>query len=158
MAREARKISKSGCYYIVLKGAELYRTNEDKTMFREILEKNFATGIVHGCEITKEEIRLVVKEGVRGISMTMKPVTTSYARYFNRTHNREGKLFAGRFKSEPLETEEEIEERLKDIKKSDAKKPSQTANAVKKKETPHKTKAPEKKEPVKTNTLPSWLL
>lgn len=158
MAREARKISKSGCYYIVLKGAELYRTNEDKTMFREILEKNFATGIVHGCEITKEEIHLVVKEGVRGISMTMKPVTTSYARYFNRTHNREGKLFAGRFKSEPLETEEEIEERLKDIKKSDAKKSRQTANMVKRKETPKKTKAPEKKEQVKTNTLPSWLL
>lgn len=90
--------------------------------------------------------------------MTMKPVTTSYARYFNRTHNREGKLFAGRFKSEPLETEEEIEERLKDIKKSDAKKSRQTANTVKRKETPKKTKAPEKKEPVKTNTLPSWLL
>lgn len=158
MAREARKISKSGCYYIVLKGAELYRTNEDKTMFREILEKNFATGIVHACEITKEEIRLVVKEGIRGISMTMKPVTTSYARYFNRTHNREGKLFAGRFKSEPLETDKEIEERLKNIKKSDVKNTVQTVRTIKKKDTAEKTDTPKRNEPARTTALPSWLL
>lgn len=142
MAREARKLSKSGCYYIVLKGEELFKTNEDKKMFNEILEKNFATGLVHGCEITKEEIRLVVKEGERGISMTMKPVTTSYARYFNRTHNREGKLFLGRFKSEPLETDAEIEESLKNIKKPTAK----------------KAKPQKKPEPAKKTALPSWLL
>lgn len=142
MAREARKLSKSGCYYIVLKGEELFKTNEDKKMFNEILEKNFATGLVHGCEITKEEIRLVVKEGERGISMTMKPVTTSYARYFNRTHNREGKLFLGRFKSEPLETDAEIEESLKNIKKPTAK----------------KAKVQKKPEPAKKTALPSWLL
>ena len=110
MARKAREISKSGNYYITLKGNELFVTDEDKKMFVEILEKNFATGIVHGYYLTKSEIRLVVKEGEKGISMTMKPVTTSYARYFNRTHEREGKLFADRFKSEPLETDEEIEE------------------------------------------------
>ena len=113
MARKAREISKSGNYYITLKGNELFVTDEDKKMFVEILEKNFATGIVHGYYLTKSEIRLVVKEGEKGISMTMKPVTTSYARYFNRTHEREGKLFADRFKSEPLETDEEIEECIK---------------------------------------------
>ena len=99
MARKAREISKSGNYYITLKGDELFVTDEDKKMFVEILEKNFATGIVHSYYLTKSEIRLVVKEGEKGISMTMKPVTTSYARYFNRTHEREGKLFADRFKS-----------------------------------------------------------
>ena len=114
MARKAREISKSGNYYITLKGNELFVTDEDKKMFVEILEKNFATGIVHGYYLTKSEIRLVVKEGEKGISMTMKPVTTSYARYFNRTHEREGKLFADRFKSEPLETDEEIEELLQE--------------------------------------------
>ena len=47
MARKAREISKSGNYYITLKGNELFVTDEDKKMFVEILEKNFATGIVH---------------------------------------------------------------------------------------------------------------
>lgn len=43
MARKAREISKSGNYYITLKGNELFVTDEDKKMFVEILEKNFAT-------------------------------------------------------------------------------------------------------------------
>ena len=66
-------------------------------MFVEILEKNFATGIVHSYYLTKSEIRLVVKEGEKGISMTMKPVTTSYARYFNRTQRKRGQAFCDRF-------------------------------------------------------------
>lgn len=161
MAREARKISKSGNYYVILKGEELFLTDEDKKMFLEILEKNFATGIVHGYEFMKEEIRLVVKEGEKGISMTMKPVTTSYARYFNRTHNREGKLFAGRFKSEPLETDEEIEGCVKSLKNGIG-----VNKFVQKKAAPKKTApkpsvkqetAPVKKEEKKKN-LPSWLL
>ncbi|MCI8520247.1 MAG: hypothetical protein HFE51_01335 [Clostridia bacterium] len=149
MAREARKLSKSGNYYILLRGNELFRTKEDKQIFTEILEKNFATGVIHGCEIAKEEIRLVVKEGERGISMTVKSVVTSYARYFNRTYNREGKLFLGRFKSEPLETAEEIESCLNDIKLP-VKKKTIKREAVKQTVEP-------KKEPVK-QSLPSWLL
>lgn len=162
MAREARKISKSGNYYVVLKGEELFIDDNDKKIFVEILEKNFATGIVHSYVLTKEEIRLVVKEGEKGISMTMKPVTTSYARYFNRTHNREGKLFVGRFKSEPLETNDEIEECIKNVK-SENKKPipkKKIEKAVKKTE----PKIQVKKEEIKPNktenkkNLPSWLL
>lgn len=152
MAREARKISKSGNYYVVLNGEKLFVTDGDKKKFVEILEKNFATGIVHSYELTQSEIRLVVKEGDKGISMTMKPVTTSYARYFNRTHNRDGKLFIGRFKSEPLETNEEIEECIKNLKKG----------TIKKKPTPKNEKVIEKveepKKIEKKNNLPSWLL
>lgn len=35
MARKAREISKSGNYYITLKGNELFVTDEDKKMFVE---------------------------------------------------------------------------------------------------------------------------
>ncbi len=157
MAREARKKSKSGNYYVVLKGGELFVTEEDKQRFREILDKNFASGIVRGCEITKTEIRLVVKEGERGISMTMKPVATSYARYFNRTHGREGKLFSGRFGSEPLETEGEIEERLRQLKSGVVKKTAKrTVKKADKPKTENKPEAESKNE-TKQN-LPLWLL
>ena len=142
MARKAREISKSGNYYITLKGNELFVTDEDKKMFVEILEKNFATGIVHSYYLTKSEIRLVVKEGEKGISMTMKPVTTSYARYFNRTHEREGKLFADRFKSEPLETDEEIEECIKNLE-----------NDTPKKQAKPKRTAPKKKDVTKVKKI-----
>ena len=183
MARKAREISKSGNYYITLKGNELFVTDEDKKMFVEILEKNFATGIVHSYYLTKSEIRLVVKdgekayiigeisEGEKGISMTMKPVTTSYARYFNRTHEREGKLFADRFKSEPLETDEEIEECIKNLENDTPKKQAKPKRtALKKKdvtkvkkteikiEKTEETKPIEEKKEEKKNKLPSWLL
>ena len=170
MAREARKISKSGNYYIVLRGEELFITEDDKKQFVQILEKNFATGIVHGYYISKNEIRLAVKEGSKGISMTMKPVTTSYARYFNRVHNRQGKLFSGRFISEPLETDEEIEECIKTLKskktvrrtaasrdtKRAAEKTEKKVNTVKKESPKKEETAKAKRETQKS--LPSWLL
>ena len=162
MARKAREISKSGNYYITLKGNELFVTDEDKKMFVEILEKNFATGIVHGYYLTKSEIRLVVKEGEKGISMTMKPVTTSYARYFNRTHEREGKLF---------ETDEEIEECIKNLENDTPKKQAKPKRTAPKKkdvtkvkkteikiEKTEETKPIEEKKEEKKNKLPSWLL
>jgi hypothetical protein len=174
MAREARKLSDSGNYYVVLKGEELFVTDEDKKMFLQILEKNFATGIVHGYELGSEEIQLVVKEGEKGISMTMKPVTTSYARYFNRTHDREGKLFKGRFYSEPLETDEEIEECIKnlgnDIKKkqppksdkteksSRAKKVQQEKRAKNQAHEEEQTNTQQEKQPARKQSLPAWLL
>ena len=171
MARKAREISKSGNYYITLKGNELFVTDEDKKMFVEILEKNFATGIVHSYYLTKSEIRLVVKEGEKGISMTMKPVTTSYARYFNRTHEREGKLFTDRFKSEPLETEEEIAECIKNLENDTPKKQAKPKRTAPKKkdvtkvkkteikiEKTEETKPIEEKKEEKKNKLPSWLL
>ena len=175
MAREARKISKSGNYYIVLRGEELFVTEDDKKQFVQILEKNFATGIVHGYYISKNEIRLAVKEGTKGISMTMKPATTSYARYFNRVHNRQGKLFSGRFISEPLETEEEIEECIKTLKSKKTvrrtaaardtkraaekteKKTKQVKKATPKKETVKKEEKAKPKRETQKN-LPSWLL
>ncbi|MCC8160542.1 MAG: hypothetical protein LIO53_04395 [Oscillospiraceae bacterium] len=162
MAREARKMSISGNYYVVLKGEELFVTEEDKKKFLEILEKNFATGIVHGSFLAQGEIRLVVKEGEKGISMAMKSVTTSYARYFNRTHNREGKLFSGRFASEPLETDGEIEEKIKTLQSGEVKPKKRPAVRKTQKPTPkplikEEKKAEPKKEEKKKN-LPSWLL
>ncbi len=49
--------------------------------------------------------------------MTMKPVTTSYARYFNRTHEREGKFLRTDLKVSLFETDEEIEECIKKFRK-----------------------------------------
>ncbi len=168
MAREARRLSKSGNYYVCLRGRELFVTDEDKQRFIEILEKNFATGIIHGYALTKTEIRLVVKEGEKGISMTMKPVTTSYARYFNRVHGKEGKLFADRFKSNPLETTEEIEECIKKLENTDENKTFKKGDKSLNKKTATKkiekkaddTTAKEKVIPQvqRNRSLPSWLL
>lgn len=164
MAREARMISKSGNYYVELKGEKLFVTEEDKTRFSEILNNCFETGKVYASYLEDGMIRLVVKEGGKSISMTMKSVTTIYARYFNRTHNRDGKLFTGRFKSEPLETKAELDECVRNLKTSaPAKKtePKRAAKAAREKSMKKETAPEPKKEAPKIEpkkNLPSWLL
>ena len=159
MARQARVRSKSGMYRVTLRGAELFRKESDKEVFSQMLEKYFETGEIYGVNLAETEINLVVKEGENGISMTMKPLTTSYARYFNRTYGLDGKLFTGRFISVPIETEDEKKEQLEFINN-----PSKgTVKSVKR--TVRGTQKPKKEEEVKPKetrrvqqSLPSWLL
>ena len=168
MARQAREVSKSGNYYVSLRGNELYVTDADKKRFAEIAAEKFGGGKVYGLEITKTEIRMAVKEPPKGISMAVKSLTTVYARYFNNVNGREGKVFEGRFRSTPLETKKEVDECVKNLKTS-APEPKKTEKpktapkkAVKKTETAKKsasTKEPEtEKKPEPKKNLPSWLL
>lgn len=156
MAREARKISKSGMYAVSLCGEKLFKTDADKQMFLSLLEKYFEGGEVYGYDLSDTEIRLVVKETQKGISMTMKPLTTSYARYFNKTHNLNGKLFSGRFKSEPLESEEDKQQAIKVLSQKGTQK-----KAAKPRDTKIEKKQEVKEEPkkiIRRNEMPSYLL
>lgn len=168
MARQAREVSKSGNYYVSLRGNELYVTDADKKRFAEIAAEKFEGGKVYGLEITKTEIRMAVKEPPKGISMAVKSLTTVYARYFNNVNGREGKVFEGRFRSAPLETKKEVDECVKNLKTSapESKKTEKPKPApkktVKKTETAKKSapaKEPEtEKKPEPKKNLPSWLL
>lgn len=153
MAREARKISSAGMYAVKLSGKKLFKADDDEKMFLELLEKYFEGGAVYGYALSDNEIKLVVKETPKGISMTMKPLITSYARYYNRTHNTEGKLFSGRFLSEPIESEEERKEAVKNLKTLFETKKTRDTKPTK----PKEAAIPEKK-PAKKKSMPSYLL
>lgn len=170
MAREARKISSTGMYYVSLQGNTIFRSAEDKKTFLEMLGKYFEGGEIYGYNLSETEIRLVVKETPKGISMTMKPLVTSYARYYNKTYNLTGKVFAGRFKSEPIESEKERKEYIKSLNKQEVKKSRKNAKTQPVKKTAEinrDTKTEErtgenfgdaKKIKKKKNTMPSYLL
>lgn len=168
MARQARQKSKSGNYYIALKGEELFVTKADKERLLAIIDEKFEGGKVYGVEITKNEIRMAVKENEKGISAVMKSVTVAYARYFNRANDRDGKLFEGRFKSEPLESKKEVDDCVKNLKVSSPVKksaPAKKTAPVKKvtpvKKTEDKTEVRQeepKPKPQQKKNLPSWLL
>lgn len=153
MAREARKISKSGMYSVLLCGEKLFRTDADKQTFLGMLEKYFDGGEVYGYNLSDNEIRLVVKETPKGISMTMKPLTTSYARYFNKTHNLTGKLFSGRFKSKPIENEEDKQQAIKSLSQKGTQK-----KATKPRDTKTEKVKEEPKKIIRRNEMPSYLL
>ena len=180
MAREARKLSSKGLYYIELTGDNLFNDDADKEKFIELITNYFKDGgKIFAYSLTKTKIKMVVKESKKGISMTMKPITVSYARYFNKKYNLTGGIFHGRFLSIPYETKKEADEVAKrvsenvEVDKKTVKKETKPApkKTVTKKATPKKTvkKSAPKKEPVKEEVkeevkkpkkknLPTWLL
>lgn len=110
MARTGRIQSKIGVYHILLRGMnELFLSDSDFTEFVDILKKYSKLGIlsVFSYTLLKDRIHLVIETNA-GVGIAMKPICTSYARYFNRTYSRDGKLFYDRLKSEPINSREEL--------------------------------------------------
>ena len=124
MAREKREISSTGMYHILLRGIdELFSKDEDFKEFSSILE-NFFEGKnakLLGYSLLKNRVHIVIDEGEVGISAIMKPISTSYARYFNRVNDLQGKLFYDRYKSEPIESKTELADVLGFMKNMGAK-------------------------------------
>ena len=112
MARKKREISPTGIYHVLLRGIdELFSTDEDFKEFVTVLEKYFEKrpkGLL-GYLLMKNRVHLIIDEGDAGISGIMKPICTSYARYYNRVHDLQGKLFYDRYRSEPVKGNNELE-------------------------------------------------
>ena len=110
MARTGRTPSEMGIYHVLLRGMnELFVEDRDFDEFVELLKKYASLGTlkVYSYTLLKNRVHLVV--GVQSsIGIALKPLCTSYARYFNRTYQREGKLFYDRLKSEPINSEKEL--------------------------------------------------
>lgn len=109
MAREKRQVSESGIYRINLSGndGEIFKRKEDYDEFKALLERYFQDERkVFGYSLTETGADMVVMVGKQSIGPAMKPLLTSYARYFNRTYGRNGKVFHDRYKSEPVKYEE----------------------------------------------------
>lgn len=171
MAREARKLSSKGLYYVELRGETLFYDDEDREKFTELITSYFSDGgKIYGYVLEDDRICMAVKESKKGISMTMKPITVSYARYFNKRHGGQGSIFYDRFKSIPYESLKELKAAAEDLlnvtefkapEKKEEKKPvkkeapKKAAKKTVKKEAPQKvTKKPEKKEPVTEKVTP----
>lgn len=110
MARTGRVLSKMGIYHVLLRGMnELFLEDKDFSEFITILKKYASLGSlkVFSYVLLKNRVHLVVG-GTGSIGTSLKPLCTSYARYFNRTYQREGKLFYDRLKSEPINSEGEL--------------------------------------------------
>lgn len=126
MARQARIISESGIYHVILRGVNRIRVfleEEDFVYFLDRLKSQTelqmtATPDVVGeaslsahCEIyayclMSNHIHLLIKEKDEPIGMVMKRITSSYVYYFNHKYDRVGHLFQERFKSQPVEDED----------------------------------------------------
>ena len=109
--RNARQLSKTGLYHVMLRGNEkrdIFEDNADKLAFINFLyNKKVDEGcLVYAYCLMDNHVHLVVKEGVNGLAKFMRRIGTSYAKYYNQRYNRSGHLFQDRYKSENVETDE----------------------------------------------------
>lgn len=105
MARKGRIKSDTGIYHVVLRGQNnLFLNDKDYSEFIDILKRYFinSDSDIYAYSLEKNKAHLVFYTP-GDISTVMKPFLTSYARYFNRTYNKNGKLFYDRYMSEPIE-------------------------------------------------------
>ncbi len=113
MAREKRRVSPTGIYHVLLRGIdELFSEEKDFEEFTALTEKYFENSEAKllGYALMKNRVHLIIDEGKKGLSAVMKPICTSYARYYNRVHDMQGKLFYDRYKSEPVADDAGLEE------------------------------------------------
>lgn len=108
MARKAREKSISGYYSVLIGGyGRLFVDDEDYENFIEKIDKYIGEE-AKAFAIIENAACLVVKESKKGIGADIKPLTTSYTRYFQKRYNSDEKLFERRFASEPIETAGEM--------------------------------------------------
>lgn len=111
MAREKRLESPTGIYHVLLRGIdELFSQKADFEEFIVILNRYFSNtdAKLLGYVLLKNRVHMIIDEGNSGISAVMKPICTSYARFYNRVHDLQGKLFYDRYKSEPVLDDDDL--------------------------------------------------
>lgn len=110
MPRNARQLSKTGIYHIMLRGNErrdIFLEDADKLTFIDFLyaKKSDEGCLLYAYCLMDNHVHIVVKEGCNGIAKLMKRIGTSYVKYFNQKYQRVGHLFQDRYKSETIESD-----------------------------------------------------
>lgn len=110
MARKSRQISKTGIYHVIIRGYDdLFISDADTEEFYKLLKKYFFSpdSEIYAYSIEKDKVHMALY--INGtINSIIKPLCTSYARYYNRTYNNSGKIFYDRFISVPIENENDL--------------------------------------------------
>lgn len=108
MPRQARKVSKTGIYHLIVRGINreaIFQEDEDRQRYLETLARISAdsTAAVLGYCLMGNHVHLLLKEGTNNISNLMHRLGASYAYYYNWKYERTGHVFQNRFKSESVE-------------------------------------------------------
>lgn len=113
MPSTARQRSNSEIYHVMSRGVGrciIFEDDEDRRAFLRILTKERAeqSVTVHAWCLMDNHYHLLLQGDLPGISKMMKRLNSTYAMVFNQKHGRVGHLFQGRFKSVPVESDEQF--------------------------------------------------
>lgn len=120
MARKAREKSNSGIYHVVVTGEDSVRLFEEFADYDKYISLLAEYSDVCGFKLyayclLENHVHLLINDNGGDISNIMKRIGTSYVYWFNSKYDRQGKLFADRFKSQPVESEDDFKRALKYI-------------------------------------------
>lgn len=112
MARKPREYTDTGIYHVIIRGnnkQNLFFDNDDRYFFLKKL-KQFSTKdhiqLFSYC-LMNNHVHLLIGNGNLHMSKFIQRLTISYVRRFNLKYECSGHLFQGRFKSEPVKTDEQ---------------------------------------------------
>ena len=127
MARQARKVSETGVYHVMIRGINyqrIFEDEEDQEKYLRLLQtyRKRCGFALYGYCLMGNHVHLLIKEAARPSVMTirgeevevgpgepldsvLKRIGVSYVLYFNRKYKRVGHLFQDRFRSEPVEND-----------------------------------------------------
>lgn len=111
MARKPRKKSESQKYHVILRGnnkQNIFFNDADRLfMLNRIKKYAEQTEIeLYAFCLMDNHIHLLLGKANPNLSKFVQKLATSYAMYFNRKYEHSGHLFQGRFKSEPVDSDE----------------------------------------------------
>ncbi len=108
MPRIKRKESRTGIHHVFMRGVgqmDIFKDDDDRWGFMNSLDRAKCQGgfsVIAYCLMTNH-IHLLVREQ-EPLGDSIKRISVSYSRRFNKKYGRSGHLFQGRFGSEPVET------------------------------------------------------
>lgn len=86
----------------------IFEDDDDRHRYLDDLEKFAAqrdVQIIAWCMMANH-VHLLLEGDLSALSSLMQTLNSGYAQYFNKRHDRIGPLFQGRYKSEPIQTDE----------------------------------------------------
>lgn len=125
MPRTARRVSSSGYYHVMLRGVGrriLFERDGDRRAFLELLRRcsgECGVTLVAYC-LMSNHVHIAVEDNDMLLSGLMRRIGTSYAMRYNRTTEHVGHVFQGRFKSVPVESNEQLMETVRYIHRNPA--------------------------------------
>lgn len=113
MVREARsrKESEADIYHVVSRGVGrqiIFEDDGDRKRYLDLLQREIAKhdGDILAWCLMDNHVHCLFRIKLADLSESMRAINSAYAMYFNKRHGRVGHLMQGRFKSEPIDSDE----------------------------------------------------
>lgn len=108
MPRQARKLSSTGIYHVMLRGInqqQIFEDEEDYDKFLQVLKecKEVSEYQLMAFCLMGNHVHLLIKQGQESLDTVFRRIAGRYVYWYNVKYRRVGHLFQDRFKSEPVE-------------------------------------------------------